>query len=371
VANEMQRNAQVMTRVTVIGAVFDALLGLFKIAIGWISQSHALVADGVHSLSDLGTDVLVILAAKWSNEEPDADHPYGHDRIETIATLILGSVLLAVAGGILYDSVQRLFEPSVEVNLGVAAFVVTIASIVSKEAIYHYTLHYAKKLNSKLLMANAWHSRTDSLSSVAVLVGLIGVTFDVMWLDAVAALVVALFIAKIALSLLWDSMKELVDTALPQEKIAAIRAVAMEIPGLRDVHHVRTRTMGGKILVDLHLQVDPLVSVSEGHEIGCWVAAAIRAKFNEVSDITFHIDPEDDADVDQDGPSFLRPLRVNVMQDLAEDWSGLCEIQGLRLHYLRGKIDIELLTSSDVTVAELRSACARPWLGNITKLRTE
>ncbi len=369
-ATEARTNAQVMTRVTFIGAILDGFLGVFKIAIGWVSQSHALIADGVHSLSDLGTDALVILAARWSNEEPDANHPYGHDRIETIATLVLGSILLAVAGGILYDSLQRVVDPSIAVDLSVAAFAITIASIVSKEAIYRYTVYYAKKLNSKLLMANAWHSRTDALSSIAVLVGLVGVSFDALWLDAVAAVVVALLIAKIALGLLWDSMQELIDTALPEDQLMAIREIAMNVPGLRDVHQIRTRTMAGKILVDLHLQVDPRVSVSEGHEIGCWVASSIRNKFPDVSDITFHIDPEDDADIDRQTPTTLRPLRSEVRNALEQDWVGLCDIQELRLHYLRGKIDIEVLTSTRVAAAELRSACQRPWVGQISILKS-
>ena len=369
-ATEARTNAQVITRVTLLGAILDGLLGVFKIAIGSVSQSHALIADGVHSLSDLGTDALVILAARWSNEEPDANHPYGHDRIETIATLVLGSILLAVAGGILYDSLQRVVDPSIAVDLGVAAFAITIASIVSKEVIYRYTVYYAKKLNSKLLMANAWHSRTDALSSIAVLVGLVGVSFDALWLDAVAAVVVALLIAKIALGLLWDSMQELIDTALPEDQLMAIRESAMNVPGLRDVHQIRTRTMAGKILVDLHLQVDPRVSVSEGHEIGCWVASSIRSEFPDVLDITFHIDPEDDADIDQQTPTKLRPLRSEVRHALEQDWGGLCDIQDLRLHYLRGKIDIEVLTPTRITAAELRSASQRPWVGQISILKT-
>jgi cation diffusion facilitator family transporter len=367
---ERKTGAQIMTRVTAIGAVVDGSLGVFKIVIGLISQSHALVADGVHSLSDLGTDVLVILAAKWSHEKPDANHPYGHDRIETLATLILGSVLLTVAGGILYDSTKRFLEDVIIINLGASAFIVTFASIVSKEAMYHFTSHYAKKLNSKLLLANAWHSRTDSLSSIAVLIGLIGVSFDLVWLDAVAALVVAFFVAKIALTLLWDATQELIDTALPLEQVDAIRAVALGVPGLRDVHRIRTRSMGGKTLMDLHLQVDSRVSVSEGHEIGCWVAASVRAEFDDIIDITFHVDPENDADVDQEGPSSLRPLRETVIEDLTGDWSGLCEVQEFRLHYLRGKIDVELVTLSDVTVAELKSATVRPWLGNVSIMRS-
>ena len=365
---KVETNAQVMTRVTLIGAFVDGLLGLFKIGVGFMSQSHALVADGVHSLSDLGTDVLVILAARWSNEEPDANHPYGHDRIETLATLILGSILLAVAGGILYDSVQRLFDGAVSIHLGGAAFAVIIASIGFKEAIYHYTLHYATKLNSKLLLANAWHSRTDSLSSVAVLVGLVGVSFGHVWMDAVAAFVVAVLIAKIALGLLWDAMQELVDTALPQEQVESIRSIALGVPGLRDVHHIRTRTMGGRVLVDLHLQVDPRVSVSEGHEIGCWVASAIRSELHDIADITFHVDPENDKVKDSTGSQDLRPLRPEVAKNLAQDWGKLCEINELRLHYLRGKVDVELVTSSAVTEESLRARTKRTWLGQISIL---
>lgn len=360
-----QRDGQLMTRVTVIGAVVDGLLGASKIAVGWLAQSHALVADGVHSLSDLGTDILVVLAAKWSREEPDANHPYGHDRIETLATLGLGVVLLVVAGGLLFDGVQRVFDDTVEVVLGPLAFAVAIASILAKEGLFHYTLHYAKQLKSKLLEANAWHARSDSLSSIAVLIGLIGVAFDQVWLDAAAALVVAILIAKIAVELLWESMAELIDTALPDEEVEAMRAAALAVPGLRDIHHIRTRTMGGKTLLDMHLQVNPKVSVSEGHEIGCWVAATLRAKFPEITDITFHVDPEDDADLDQDLPPSLRPLRDEIESELTSIWADLCEIQELNLHYLTGRVDVDVITLRSVSEAQLRSVETPPWLGRI------
>ncbi len=360
-----QQDTQLMTRVTVIGAVVDGLLGASKIAVGWVANSHALVADGVHSLSDLGTDILVVLAAKWSREEPDANHPYGHDRIETLATLALGVVLLVVAGGILFDGVQRLFDETAEVILGPLAFAVAIASILAKEGLFHYTLHYAKQLKSKLLEANAWHARSDSLSSIAVLIGLVGVAFDQVWLDALAALVVALLIAKIAVELLWESMAELIDTALPDEDVEAMRAAALAIPGLRDIHHIRTRTMGGKTLLDMHLQVNPKVSVSEGHEIGCWVAATLRAQFPQISDITFHVDPEDDAEMDQDLPPSLRPLREEIESELTAVWTGLCEIDQFNLHYLKGRVDVDLITSQAVTEAQLRSVETPPWLGQI------
>lgn len=255
--------------------------------------------------------------------------------------------------------------------MGIAAFAVTVASIVSKEAIYRYTRHYAQLLKSKLLMANAWHARTDTLSSIAVLVGLIGVSFDVIWLDALAALIVALFIANIAVTLLWDAMQELIDTALPEEQVNAIRAVALDVPNLCDVHHIRTRTMGGKTLMDLHLQVDPRISVSEGHEIGCWVAASIRAQFKEITDITFHIDPEDDAEVDQEGPTSLRPLRSEVLEFLKTDWGELVDYAQIRLHYLHQAVDVEVVTNKPVTGEALKSKSNAAWLGRVTVLHPE
>ena len=163
-------------------------------------------------------------------------------------------------------------------------------------------------------------------------------------------------------------MQELVDTALPEEQVESIRSIALSVPGLRDVHHIRTRTMGGKVLVDLHLQVDPRVSVSEGHEIGCWVASAIRSELHDIADITFHVDPENDKDHDSTGSPDLRPLRPEVAKNLAQDWGKLCEINELRLHYLRGKVDVELVTSSAVTEEWLRARTKRTWLGQISIL---
>lgn len=367
-SQSVKSDQAVMTRVTLVGAVLDALLSVAKIAVGWLSGSQALVADGVHSLSDLGTDVLVVAAARVSKEAPDANHPYGHHRFETLGTLVLGAVLLLVAGGILLDSVQRLWAGSSAVIASTLAFVVTGVSIAAKEWVYHYTMHYARALNSKLLKANAWHSRTDSLSSVAVLVGLIGVWFGYPWLDAVAALVVAALIAKVAIDLLMESTAELVDTALPEETVAKMRQTALTVPGLRDIHHIRTRTMAGKTILDMHLQVNPRVSVSEGHEVGCWVASRLRAQFPDITDITFHIDPEDDADKDQMAPTGLRPLRHHVEDALKADWKGLCDIESMQLHYLKGQIDVDVVTASAVDAKALMDAAEHPWLGRVRVL---
>ena len=355
-------SARVTTRVTWVGAVVDALLGVSKISLGWVTQSHALIADGIHSLSDLGTDALVLVAARVSREGPDAEHPYGHARFETMATLALGGVLLLVAGGILWDGIDRVRSGQAAITLTHWAFVVVIISIITKEAIYWYTLRAARRVGSKLLEANAWHSRTDALSSIAVLIGLIGVWAGYPVLDAIAAALVALLIAKIALTLLWESIQELVDRALPVEESARLHEIAMAIDGVRDIHHMRTRTMAGRTLMDIHLEVAPGVSVSEGHEIGCWVAAAIRKAAPHVADITFHIDPENDEVMEIQGPTALRPLRQDVEVALRHCWSPwIDQTTTFQLHYVQGRIDVDVGFADDmpaVSAEQLKTAAS-------------
>ena len=171
-------------RITLVGSLVDLLLGVLKIGVGWVSQSQALIADGVHSFSDLGTDFMVLFAAKQAYREADAEHPYGHARIETAATVGLGLALIGVAFGIAYDAIHRMLEPELLLHPNAWALVVAIVSIVSKEAIYRYTMRYARRLNSSLLSANAWHSRSDAISSVVVVVGVAGSLAGFEYLDA-------------------------------------------------------------------------------------------------------------------------------------------------------------------------------------------
>ncbi|HFD79823.1 MAG TPA: cation transporter, partial [Gammaproteobacteria bacterium] len=184
-------------RVTVVGAVVDLVLGVVKILVGWLSQSQALIADGVHSLSDLATDFIVLYAAKHSHREADEDHPYGHGRIETLATVGLGIGLIAVSLGIGFDAVERMNEPEHLPVPGMLALVVAAVSIVAKEVIYQYTRRAALRLRSNMLMANAWHSRSDAISSVVVVIGVGGAMMGHAYLDPVAAIAVAVMITKI------------------------------------------------------------------------------------------------------------------------------------------------------------------------------
>jgi len=329
-------------KVTLIGSVIDLVLGVVKIMVGVSANSQALIADGVHSLSDLMTDGLVLYAAKHASRAADAEHPYGHARIETVATVILGVALIAVAIGISADAIQRLFEPESLLIPGKWTLIVAVISIVSKEAIYHYTMSVANKLRSNMLRANAWHSRSDAISSVIVVIGIVGSMLGLTYLDAVAAVGVALMVAKIGWDLVWHSMRELMDTGLESERITEIKAIINAIDGVRTLHMLRSRLMGADALIDVHIQVPDDLSVSEGHYISETVSRRLIAEIEEIREVMVHIDPEDD-EVTQ--LSTALPDRTAVMKNLESCCAGISAHRSIKrtvLHYLNGKLTIDV-----------------------------
>jgi len=328
-------------KVTLIGSLVDFLLGVAKILVGWLAHSQALIADGVHSLSDLATDFIVLYAAKHAHREADEDHPYGHGRIETLTTVGLGIALIIVAFGIGYDAVRRMNDPALLLAPGVIALIVAIASVLAKEAIYQYTRNAAKRLRSNMLMANAWHSRSDAISSIVVVIGVAGAMMGYPYLDSVAAIAVSVMIAKIGFDLVRASSKELIDTALEPEVTESIRREVFNVDGVRALHMLRSRRSGGDALVDLHIQVDPHISVSEGHQIGDTVRRHLLKHIEEVTDVTVHIDPEDD---ETNSPCDQLPLRGDPVSKLQALWSDVEGIdpEQITLHYLDGKLQIDL-----------------------------
>lgn len=330
-------------RVTLVGSIVDLLLGLSKIFVGFTSQSQALIADGVHSLSDLVTDVAVLYAAKHSHQEADEDHPYGHGRIETVVTVGLGIALIGVAIGIMIDATHRLFNPNTLLSPGMLALVIAFISVISKEAIYQYTMVVARRYRSNMLKANAWHSRSDAISSIIVMVGIIGSMAGLTYLDAIAAIGVGLMIAKIGWDLAWNSLKELIDTGLETERVEAIEKSILDVDGVSTLHILRTRQIGADALVDVHIQVEPYISVSEAHYISETVRSKLIKEIEEVIDVMVHIDPEDDENI----PEINKlPLRNEMLQKLELAWANVEEakkIENITMHYLQGKIEIELL----------------------------
>ncbi len=328
-------------KVTLIGSALDFVLGVAKIVVGWFANSQALIADGIHSFSDLLTDFMVLYAAKHAHKEADEVHPYGYGRIETLATVSLGVVLVIIAIGIAYSAIQRLANSHVLMDFTLLALLVALVSVVSKEWIYRYTIAAAKRLRSDMLMANAWHSRSDAFSSIVVLIGISGVMLNYPYLDAVAAVVVAAMIGHIGFGLIRSSTRELIDTALDPEKIAAIREHIHAVHGVRSAHTLRTRKSAGNAFVDVHIQVDPRLSVSEGHQIGDAVRRRLLQKVDEVTDVTVHIDPEND---ETGSPCNDLPSREQVIAALKQHWPQLPleDVEAVTLHYLSGEIDVEL-----------------------------
>ncbi len=328
-------------KVTLIGSVVDFLLGIAKILVGWLAHSQALIADGLHSLSDLATDFIVLYAAKHAHREADESHPYGHGRIETLTTVGLGIALLGVAFGVGFDAVRRMNEPELLLVPGPLALGVAVVSVIAKEVIYQYTRNAALRLRSNMLMANAWHSRSDAISSIVVVIGVGGAMTGYPYLDAVAAIAVAVMIAKIGFDLVRASTKELIDTALEPEVVETIRNAIYDVDGVRALHMLRSRRSGGDALVDLHVQVDPHISVSEGHQIGDTVRRRLLERVEEVTDVTVHIDPEDD---EQQSLCDQLPLRSDIIKKLQQQWAALegVDAENVTLHYLRGKLQIDL-----------------------------
>jgi cation diffusion facilitator family transporter len=337
-----EQRYQETRRVTVVGGIIDLLLGVVKIIVGEFAHSQALIADGVHSLSDLATDVMVIWAAKHASREPDALHPYGHQRIETVTSIVLGVVLTVVAVGLAWDAVNTMLERETPLIAGPAALFVAALSVGLKEAIYHYTMRAAQRLQSDMLRSNAWHSRTDALSSVVVIVGVGGTMLGFSYLDALAAVTVAIMIIWVGGKMVWSGIQELIDTGAEPEIVRAMNSTVCEVDGVLDVHELRTRRMGGDLFLDGHVLVAPHLSVSEGHRIGEEVRNRLKSKFDTLTDITLHVDAEDDAAYQK---SAHLPLRRDLKQELDRRWSRLPEaghVERLVLHYLDGSLRLEV-----------------------------
>ncbi len=327
-------------RSTWVSVALNVVLTVLQFVIGYFGRSQALVADAMHSLSDLLSDFLVLWANRASSRSADETHPYGHARIETAATLILGVMLMAIGLALLWGAGVKLQDPAKFQPVHVATLYMAIITLIGKELLFRYLLRVAKRLRSQMLAANAWHSRSDAASSLVVVAGIGGNLLGFYFLDLVAALLVAFLIVRMGWKMAFQSLSDLVDTALSAQEVAAIRETLSTTPGVLGLHELRTRKMGDQALVDAHVLVDPRISVSEGH----FIAEAARRRVlerHEVLDVMVHIDPEDDTKA---RPSIRLPPRPELISRLkAGLGDALPEPQRVLFHYLDGKIEAELL----------------------------
>lgn len=327
---------------SIIAAIVNTLLGIIKIIVGFWGNSHALIADGFHSLSDLITDFLIVVASRYGTRSADVKHPYGYGRIETLATAAISILLMIVGAGIIYDGIYHILYGVLMKPQTIVLWIV-VFSIITKELLYHYTRKIAVRVKSELLYANAWHHRTDAASSIIVLIGVFGAMVGILYLDDIAAIIVGLMIIYVGWSLVRESIGELIDVGVDEKILAQINHHILAINGVQAIHQLRTRSMHGRILMDVHVLVDPGLSVSEGHHIAQQVHYTLMALNDAIFDVTVHIDPENDevAQLNFDLPS--RQVLMPQLKALWHDLPGAGQIEEVILHYIAGKILVQII----------------------------
>ena len=297
----MDRTSKV-TFVTLVGSVVNIVLTVFKILAGIMGRSTAMIADGIHSLSDLLSDIIVIVFVKISSKGRDKNHDYGHGKFETFATLIISLMLIVVAANLMsggIGKIKAILGGEQVSSPGMIALWAAVASIVFKEALYHYTIIQGKALNSPMMIANAWHHRSDAMSSIGSLIGIGGAIFlgnKFVILDPVTGCVISIFIFVIAVRMSVPAIKELLDVSLPDEVEDRIEATAKTIPGVIELHELKTRREGPGIIMEGHLVLHSDISLKEAHNISKKVEESLRKEFGPETQISLHLEPEDDAE---------------------------------------------------------------------------
>lgn len=351
----------------------NLFLAAAQVLVGWLGRSQALLADGIHSFSDLLSDIIVLAAAKGAAVEADENHPYGHGRFENAAALLLGTLMLALGVGMVWSAAQRLQAPANILPVSPFALGVALVTLVAKEILFRYLLAVGQKLRSSLLIANAWHSRSDAAASLVAAIGIGGNLLGFAMADSLAAVVVGCMISHMGGKFALTALSDLTDHALDPAEVEAIQATLNATPGSLGVHALRTRKMGDDALVDVHLRVAPDLTVSEGHRIAESARAAVLAKHRAL-DALIHIDPEDDVHAER---LLALPDRQSVLAELeAAAGPVLVEARAL-LHYLKGAIDVDLLFPASLPEAQLHDldralqqlASRRDWLREVRAFR--
>ena len=287
-------------KVTLVGSAANVVLTVFKFVAGIVGHSAAMTADAVHSFSDLLTDAVVLFFVRISSKPEDRDHEYGHGKYETLATTIIGIALAAVSVSLGWKAVEALLFWYSGGSLpapGMLALWAAAVSIVLKELVYRYTVHRGHVLNSPAVEANAWHHRSDALSSLGTLAGIGGaILLGDRWtvLDPLAGLIVSFFILGVAWKLLKQGFDELMEASLPDEVEKEIRAVVTSFPDVRDPHHLRTRRIGSRYAIELHIRMDGTLPLAVAHARTCEIERALKARFGERTHITLHVEPRKD-----------------------------------------------------------------------------
>ena len=327
-------------RITWVSVAVNILLTAMQLVVGFAAHSQSLIADAMHTLSDIVADGFVLFANRKGAEAPDDDHPYGHGRFETAASLVLGLVLAGTGAGILIAAAGRLQDIGSAPPVGVAAMWAALVTLAAKEGLFRYMLKTAERLRSPMLVANAWHARADALSSLVVAAGIGGALLGFNFADAVAAIIVGAMIVRAGLKFGWTAIRELIDTGLSAEEVTAIRKTIASTAGVLGLHELRTRRMAHQVLVDAHVQVNPRISVSEGHRVAESARQRVLDNHPEVLDVLVHVDAENDAlgNAAMDLPD--RTFLLDHLRQLLD--ADLPELERTTLHYLGAQVEAEI-----------------------------
>ena len=297
----MHDRGKEIRRITVVGAIVNIILTIFKIIAGVLGRSAAMVADGIHSLSDLLSDIVVLVFTHISSKGKDKNHSFGHGKFETMATLIVSVILVAVGAKLMADGVASIIGVMNGNSIplpGSIALWAAIGSIIIKEILYHATIRTARRTNSPVVLANAWHHRSDALSSIGALTGIAGaMILGEKWtiLDPIASCCISIAIIVVAVKMSLPSLAELLETSLPDEIEKDIISIAGSVQGVENIHELKTRRNGISYIIDAHIVVDPHISVTEAHNIATDVENALKEKYGNETQINIHIEPDQDS----------------------------------------------------------------------------
>lgn len=280
-------------KVSIISIIANVVLAAFKLVAGVFAHSGAMISDAIHSASDVFSTFVVMIGIKIASKEPDEEHPYGHERMECVAAIILATILCITGLGIGKNALSNITGNSGEMAVpGVLALIAAIVSIIVKEAMFWYTRHYAKKIDSGALMADAWHHRSDALSSIGAFIGIIFARMGYVMMDSIACLVICVFIVKAAYDIFKDAIDKMVDKSCSSEVEAEIRTIVMSVDGVKGIDSLSTRLFGNKMYVDIEIRADGEKTLNETHEIAEAVHDSIEAQFEKVKHIMVHVNPD-------------------------------------------------------------------------------
>ncbi len=332
-------------RAIIVGAIANLLLSAFKFAGGILGNSVALVADAIHSLSDLVTDFIVLFTHRIGKMPQDEDHPYGHGRAETIGATIIGLFIIATGIGVIHETWQAIDEGSGQTP-GLLAAIAATLSILINEGLYHYTRRVGEATQSPSLIANAWHHRTDAISSIAALIGIVGAGQGFPFMDPLAGVVVGGMIVKVGIDITRQGVRDLMDTALSDEHTQKIQTILRDIPEVLHFHDLRSRVIGGEFLIDVHILVDPEMTVTEGHRVAEIARRSLIKDFDNIQDVLVHVDGESDVEVEAIYPITRKEL-IEIARPLISELDGSISQPEIRVHHIKGKNILEVFIKID------------------------